>query len=78
VPGKTDTFADGLSRRPDLRLQIIDAVAPYDPYLKRVIAAYQHDPVALDVLQRAKTQKGDVFDVVNGVLYAVHDARCRV
>jgi RNase H-like domain found in reverse transcriptase len=78
VPGKTSTFADGLSRRPDLRLLMIGAVAPYHPWLKRVVAAYQRDPVVLDVLQRAKTQKADMFDVVSGVLYDVYDARYRV
>ena len=36
VPGKENGFADGLSRRADLLLMAIGALAPYDPWLKRI------------------------------------------
>ena len=54
VRGAENHFADGLTRRPDLRLMIIGAVAPYDPWLQRIKQAYSLDPVA-DKLYKSAT-----------------------
>jgi hypothetical protein len=77
IPGSANDFANGLSRRPDLRLMIIGAIAPYDNWLSRIKAAYSVDLAAKDLLGRAK--QGPVlsntghghFELMHGVLYFV-------
>jgi hypothetical protein len=38
VPGKSNVFADGLSRRPNLRLMVVGAVGGVDSFLKEICA----------------------------------------
>jgi hypothetical protein len=54
IPGCANVFADGLSRRPDLCLMLIGAAAPYDPWLKRIKAACEKDPVCKALFMQAK------------------------
>jgi RNase H-like domain found in reverse transcriptase len=54
IPGATNHFADGLSRRPDLRLMVIGAAAPYDTWLSRIEAAYSVDLGAKNLIRQAK------------------------
>ena len=42
VPGSTITFADGLSRRPDIRLMLISAFVPVDDVLSEIKAGLHH------------------------------------
>jgi hypothetical protein len=51
VPGAVYSFADGLSRRPDLRLLV--TAAPYDPWLSKIKDAVKHDPEAIKLHNRA-------------------------
>jgi hypothetical protein len=53
VPGDANNFADGLSRRPDLKLMLIGAVAPYDPWLSRITKAAQSDAETQRLRKRA-------------------------
>ena len=81
-PGKANDFADGLSRRPDLRLMIIGAVAPYDPWPIRMKAAYQSDLGAKQLIIQAK--QGPVptgtgaYELLHGVLYLMSQGVHRV
>jgi hypothetical protein len=43
ILGASNDFADGLSRRPDLRLMVIGASSPYDPWLSKIRQAYKTD-----------------------------------
>jgi hypothetical protein len=56
VPGKQNAVADGLSRRPDLRLMVIGAIAPYDPWLKGINDAAKTDHDAQKFRKRALQQ----------------------
>jgi hypothetical protein len=84
IPGSANDFADGLSRRPDLRLMVIGAAAPYDPWLKRIKAAYEKDPVSKALLMQAK--QGPVtrdvgagsYELLHGVLYFVSEGLHKV
>ena len=53
VPGKENYFADGLSRRADLRLMAVGTFAPYDPWLKHISDAVVVDPEAQRLRKRA-------------------------
>jgi hypothetical protein len=53
VPGTVNNFADELSRRPDLRLLVTAAAAPYDPWLFKIKDAVKHDPEAVTLHNRA-------------------------
>jgi transposase InsO family protein len=86
IPGESNVFADGLSRRPDLRLMIKGALAPYDPWLSRiqrgyahVQRGYAHDPVASKLLRTATGPKQLAhFMAKHGVLYRVEHGSYRV
>jgi hypothetical protein len=72
VPGAVNTFADGLSRRPDLRLMFIGAVAPYDSWLSHILTAYSQDPIASKLLKTATNFKQNAtYRKAHGVLYYV-------
>jgi hypothetical protein len=79
VPGAVNTFADGLSRRPDLRLMFIGAVAPYDSWLSRILTAYSQDPIASKLLKTATNFKlNATYRKAHGVLYYVAHGSFRV
>ena len=83
LQGDVSNFADGLSRRPDLRLMIIGAVAPYDGWLSRIQKAVRdcHDSKAL--LNKARqgphrVSSTSAYVLHNDVLYFNRDGRYRV
>ena len=79
MPGAENNFADGLSRRADLRLLLIGAVAPYDPWLSSVKAAYADDPAALKLFRTATGPKQSLsYRTRAGVLYYVAKGAYRV
>lgn len=74
VPGATNNFADGLSRRPDLRLMAVAAMAPYDGWLQRIQAAYKNDQPTQALIKRARNNtsvrtKSDHYTLLHGILY---------
>jgi hypothetical protein len=74
VPGNDNDFADGLSRRPDLRLMVVGALAPYDPGLKRINHAVavnaEVQKLRKQALQRSgAVSKTDGFVLQHGVLF---------
>ena len=70
LPGADNHFADGLSRRPDLRLMAIGAIAPYDPWLQRIQQAYESDPAARKLYRQSTGYKQNQrFKRAFGVLY---------
>ena len=80
LPGDVNNFADGLSRRPDLRLMIIGAVAPYDGWLSRIQKAVRdcHDSKAL--LNKARqgphrVSSTSAYVLQHHVLYLNRDGR---
>jgi hypothetical protein len=79
VQGKANTFADGLSRRPDLRLMLIAAIAPYDPWLHKIQQSMKADAVAYRLLRSATSSKQQPdYRTANGILYYVRDGLHRV
>jgi hypothetical protein len=83
VPGKENDFADGLSRRPDLRLMAVGALSPYDPWLKRINDAVSVNTEAQkfrkQALQRSESgPKCDGFVLQHGVLYYSANGLLRV
>jgi RNase H-like domain found in reverse transcriptase/Reverse transcriptase (RNA-dependent DNA polymerase)/Integrase zinc binding domain/Integrase core domain/Retroviral aspartyl protease len=84
IPGSMNDFADGLSRRPDLRLMVIGACAPYDPWLARIKGAYETDLSAKTLIRQAKqgpilmqTGAGH-YELLHGVLYFVSEGLRKV
>lgn len=76
IPGDANEFADGLSRRPDLRLMFIGAVAPYDDWLSRIQKAVQQNKESKILLNKArqgpvKVSSDSHYALHNGVLYYV-------
>jgi RNase H-like domain found in reverse transcriptase/Integrase zinc binding domain/Integrase core domain len=70
IPGKSNGFADGLSRRPDLRLMLVAASADLDPVLRRILAAQKQDRTARVHFAAARAPgASSCWCVVNGVLY---------
>jgi hypothetical protein len=83
VPGKTNDFADGLSRRPDLRLMAVGALAPYDPWLKRINDAVsvcaEAQKFRKQALQRSELDPiSNGFVLHHGVLFYRNDGLLRV
>lgn len=78
IPGDVNDFADGLSRRPDLRLMLIAAIAPYDNWLSRIQTAVKQNRESLRLYKRARqgpvpVAKSAHYMLHNGVLYFVRD-----
>lgn len=76
IPGDTNDFADGLSRRPDLRLMFIGAIAPYDGWLSHIQTAVHQNKEARMLLNKArqgpvKVSRNSHYALHNGVLYYV-------
>ena len=79
LPGADNHFADGLSRRPDLRLMAIGAIAPYDPWLQRIQQAYELDPAARKLYRQSTSYKQNQrFKRAFGVLYFTAEGAHRV
>ena len=79
MPGADNHFADGLSRRPDLRLMVIGAIAPYDPWLQRIQKAYELDPVARKLYnQSSGLKQNGRYKRAHGLLYFVAEGAFRV
>jgi hypothetical protein len=75
IPGPENTFADGLSRRTDLRLMAVGALGTVDGLLKSIVDGVQIDRVAkkhwrtaLNAGKRSNAQ----YKILHGVLY-FHD-----
>jgi hypothetical protein len=72
VPGKANVFADGLSRRPDLRLMVVGALGGVDSFLKEICEGLQHKRVAKKCWNQAraanKTSKTP-YCLLHGVLH---------
>jgi hypothetical protein len=71
VPGSVNNFADGLSRRPGLRL-VTSAAAPY-PWLSKIKEAFKHDAEAVKLYNRALQKPISYsYRIVAGILYHVY------
>ena len=72
VPGKANVFADGLSRRPDLKLMVVGALGGVDATLKEICEGVQQKRVAKKCWNAAraatKTSKTP-YVLMHGVLY---------
>ena len=77
VPGASNNFADGLSRKPDLRLMLVGAAADIDPFMVRIKEGIRQDPQASKLLHKASSMpRGEVstgYRVMHGVLFYVDD-----
>lgn len=56
LAGKENTFADGLSRRHDLRLMLASAYAMLDPAAKSIMASDRKEPFARKRMQDAQNR----------------------
>lgn len=54
VSGKSNVFADGLSRRPDLLLMLISASTVLDPLDRDILKAQKSEHFARKIMQQAK------------------------
>jgi hypothetical protein len=77
LPGKSNQFADGLSRD---RLRVVAALAPYDDWLSRITAAVAASPEASGLKHKALNadakSNNDAYVVLHGVLFWRSRAYC--
>ena len=81
VRGSENTFTDGLSRRPDLRLMLVSAVAGIDHLLKEMKDGCGHsvEPKRFVGKVRAATPSTcSPYCILHGFLYHVSDGKHRV
>ena len=81
VPGRDNTFADGLSRRPDLRLMLVSAVADVDHLLKEIKdgCRFNHEAKRLVGKARSATPSARTpYRLLHGLLYHVLHGKHRV
>lgn len=76
IPGDTNDFADGLSRRPDLRLMFIGAIAPFDGWLSRIQKAILQNKESRILFNKArqgrvKVSRSSHYALHNDTLYYV-------
>jgi hypothetical protein len=71
VPGPDNVFADGLSRRVDLRLMAVGALGTVDGFLKDICDGIKHDRLALRHYKAAKqgSKRNQQYRLLHGVLY---------
>jgi hypothetical protein len=81
VPGKSNVFADGLSRRPDLRLMVVGALGGVDEFLKEICEGVQHNRLAKKYWNAARSAtraSNTPYTLCHGVLYYHADGLCKV
>ena len=81
VRGSEDTFADGLSRRPDLRLMVVSAVADIDHLLKEMKDGCRHSVEAKRLVGKSRAATPSTrtpYRILHGLLYHVADGKHRV
>jgi hypothetical protein len=79
IAGKTNDFADGLSRRPDLRVMLTSASAMLDPAAKGIIAEQKKESFARKRMQDAQSPGVRTnWKLVSGVLMFAGDAQLRL
>ena len=78
VPGSTNTFADGLSRRPDLRLMLISAFIPYDNVLSEIKDGLHQTPEGKRMISKGRAKCNNDFSYCHGLVYYVHNSAHRI
>jgi hypothetical protein len=81
IPGSANVFADGLSRRPDLRLMLVGALGSVDGLLKSITEGIKNDPIATQHYQlacNAGKRSNAQYRLLHGVLYYHHKGIMRV
>ena len=81
VRGGENTFADGLSRRPDLRLMLVSAVAYIDHLLKEMKDGCRHIVEAKRLVRKDRAATPSTrtpYRILYGLLYHVADGKNRV
>lgn len=81
MPGKSNVFADGLSRRPDLRLMLVGALGGVDSFLKEICDGVQQKRVAKkywNAARSANKRSKTPYSLLHGVLYYTSDGRHRI
>ena len=69
VPGSSNTFADGLSRRPDLRLMLVAAFVPYDDVLTQIKAGLHQTSEGKRMLGKARSRSNSDLQYKHDLLY---------
>jgi hypothetical protein len=72
IPGPENVFADGLSRRPDLRLMLVGALGSVDNVLKSIVDGIKSDLVAMKHYRQALNagkRTNSHYCLLHGVLY---------
>lgn len=81
VPGKANVLADGLSRRPDLRLMVVGALTGVDKFLKEICEGVQQKRVAKKLWNAARSvnKKSDTpYKMMHVVLYYKSDGLLKI
>jgi hypothetical protein len=81
IPGPENVFADGLSRRRDLRLMVVGALGTVDCLLKEIFEGVTLDRVSEKHLNTALNEgkrSNTCYKLLHGVLYYQNDGRYRV
>ena len=81
VRGSENTFADGLSRRPDFRLMLVSAVADIDHLLKEMKDGCRHSVEAKRLVGKARAATPSTrtpYRILHGLLYHVANGKHRV
>lgn len=72
VPGPQNVFADGLSRRPDLRLMAVGALSTVDEFLQAICDGLKHCKIAQKRVKEARSAGRRTkcsYRLLHGVLY---------
>lgn len=78
VPGSVNSFADGLSRRADLRLMLVSAFIPYDEVLSEIKAGLHSTAEGKRMMGKGRSKSCSEFQLRHGLLYYVHKGAHRV
>ena len=79
LAGKAIVFADGLSRRPDLRMMLTSASAMLDPVARDIVQAQPKESFARKRMQDAQNFKVQTnWKLVSGILMYSGDAQLRL
>ena len=73
VPGSANTFADGLSRRPDLRLIRVPAFIPYDQVLTEIKDGLHRPAEGKRTISKGRAKCSNDFQLCHGLVYYVHN-----
>lgn len=78
VPGNSNAFADGLSRRPDLRLMLVDAFTPFDSILSEIKDGLHKSSDGKRMMGKARSQFDTSYQLRHGLVYYTHDGLHRL